>query len=777
MIAGATRGKGGIALARHLLKESDDQTVEVLPPRGLAAETLSEQIRELVAIAAHGRTARPIHHVHIDPPLDAHNPAEIIDKFIEHYEREFGLQDVQRCGVFHTKSGRTHAHIVWSLVRDDGSVVSLAHDHPRREKVSRITEFECGLPFVRGKHNRSAAAALRNEGRADVAEAMLEAGLLNGKRPIAHSTPRQRAQAERTSVPLDEIRIQALAAWQASNDARTFAVALHSFDFSVASGKLGFVLVDRTGAVHSLTRTLAAAAREEGIEKVTAAAVRRRLAGINFPTIKEIKDGRNAQSSSRKSRRSNFQRSEVRPRDIARVTPTLVSAPREPGRRDKSIGRDQWSAHGDRPNSQSPEHNPRTPRRRTIERVAVIRIGGDDSFRKLRSSAEAIMSGERRPKSLRRLAFERAAVVSLSGTDFTAAKACAAKLAAGSSLDHTLLGALTEARMKSLKPAKKLDYRTQLLADIAPRGFDAAEFSNDLHMVKKPTPNNPRSRILTRDGGWIEIDTVSGKPIRTWGQVGRAQVLAQTLADSLGVEVEHLTRTMSLGANAHALKVIKSSEHSITSLAVWWSMRGFAAVDGPDGCWIDAGRSRIRDTGDQLEIHGGLTEAAIEATLVKARGAWDSCMYLHGRWTQAEQDQLWIAAQRQGIDVANCSPSQSVQNAWRAEQDLEAKNDKTILAVRTEIVDARDLIEAANGDLSAAARLPRSLQAFVALHLDDKQRKELAVQSIAELIPELKRFRAIGTVELDAYETSGRKFALPKAEDGKQGPEYAHSPR
>ena len=220
MIAGATRGTGGPALARHLTKTKDGQEVVVMPARGLASDDLQGQIRELVASAAHGRTSRPVHHVHIDPPPDAPNPEEIIQTFLTHYEREFGLEDAQRCGVHHVKHGRRHGHYVWSLVRDDGSVVSLAHDHARREKVSRIVEFEHNLPMVRGKHNRSAAAALRKEGRADVADAMTSAGLLSGTRPVAHSTPRQRAQAERTSVPLDEIRTQALAAWKASDDAR-----------------------------------------------------------------------------------------------------------------------------------------------------------------------------------------------------------------------------------------------------------------------------------------------------------------------------------------------------------------------------------------------------------------------------------------------------------------------------------------------------------------------------------------------------------------------------
>lgn len=246
MITGATRGAGGAALARHLLATKDGQRVLVMPSRGLAAEDLKGQIAEFVADAAHGRTDRPVHHIHVDPPPEAANPNGIIATFLRHYEAELDLRGNQRCGVFHQKSARRHAHIVYSLVGETGRVVDLRHEYARREKVSRKTEFECGLPMVKGKHNRAVAQALRKQGREDVAVAMETAGLLAGRRPVAHSTPRQRAQAERTSVPLDDVRSAAFTAWTTSDDARSFVAALHASGFDVANGERGLVLVDRS---------------------------------------------------------------------------------------------------------------------------------------------------------------------------------------------------------------------------------------------------------------------------------------------------------------------------------------------------------------------------------------------------------------------------------------------------------------------------------------------------------------------------------------------------
>lgn len=698
MIAGATRGTGGPALARHLLKRQNGQDVIVMPARGLAADDLKGQIRELVASAAHGRTSRPVHHVHIDPPPDAPNPEAIIETFIRNYEAEFGLENAQRAGVFHTKSGRRHAHVVWSLVRDDGSVVSLAHDHARREKVSRITEFECELDFVKGKHNRSAAKALRAEGRADVADAMEAAGLLDGKRPVAHSTPRQRAQAERTSVPLDEIRNQALAAWKVSDDAKSFAVALHAFGSVVATGERGLVLVDSSAGTHSLNRVLAAAARAAGEDKITAAMIRKRIAGIRFPTVEEVKNGRAGRAERRNPEASNGREAELGEPVAA---PEITGGP---GRRDESDRRIESPPVSDRGNSRA-SHSGIAAARKRIRGRAAERLIGDIDLQEINRRKGAIM-----------------------------------------------------------KQIKAQNFKADLLAKIAPAGFQSYPFSADLRMIKMPAPGQSTSRIMVNDGGWIEVDT-KRRIVRTWGPSGRAQVLAAALASKLGVEVEHLAKTAGFSANSEALKVTKMSEDAVKSLTIWWAARGFSATAAPDGCWITAGRARILDHGNHMEIHGGLTEEAINATLVKAKEVWGGGLYLDGEWTPAEQDVIWIAAQRRGIDVANCNPSAKIQAAWKREQDASAKNVRIISGVRSEMIDAQDLIAAAHGDKTSIIRLPGNLQAFIAIYLDDEQRRHLAAQSVADVIPQLNRFRQLGAAELEAWEKrTGRKFTPPQPE-------------
>lgn len=700
MIAGATRGSGGSALSRHLLSCKGGQQVLVMPSRGLAAEDLRGQIAEIVADAAHGRTDRPIHHVHVDPPPDASNPNEIIGVFLRNYEIEFGLRGNQRAGVFHLKSERQHAHVVYSLVGQDSRVADLRHEYARREKVCRVTEFECGHPLIKGRHNRAVEQALRKDGRIDIADAMVTAGLLDGKPGIAHSTPRQRAQAERTDVPIDEIRSTALAAWRASDDARSFAIALHTFGSIVATGEKGLLLVDRSGSVHSLNRLLAAAARAAGEDRITAAAVRKRLSGINFPPLKEAKNVR--------SRRQNPDGGSGSAADIGASVATS-----EP------VGRGGWAEQS----------------ARRIERPAAGNSGD------LGAPTENITAHRKRVR-------DRVATLALSSIDFQ-------------SIIKNGRDIMTE--------FKAQEFKAKLLAGIAPKGFDAHAFAVDLRMIKEPATGKTATRILMTDGGWIEYDP-HARSVRTWGSPGRAQVLARALGASIGVEVTHLAKTASIGADAAALKVTKVSEDAVHLLVGWWTARGYSATAAPDGCWINAGRARILDRGDSMEIHGGLTDEAVAATILKAKKAWGGGVYLDGFWTQAEQDHIWLAAMRADVEVQNCSPSILIQQAWDRECEVSAKTARTISAIKTEIADAQRLLEAAQGDVEAAKKLPGSLQAFVGIYLDDDQRRELAAQPIAEIVPNLERFRKLGAVELESYQApTGKRVAFAEPEKDKAG--------
>jgi len=290
VITGGTRGKGlGRALARHLLHAGNE--VRVLPARSLGGSSLHEQIREIVAQSAGGRTDRPIYHVFCSPEPSARDGAAARQAFWDLFEREFGLSGQPYCGVEHTKDGRKHEHRVYGLVLPSGKIVDLRFDYARREKCARIVEHAQGLPAVPSRHARTVSRRLHSEGRHDVAAWMEAAGTTTAPRPEAPLTPRERMVQERTDTLLDATRTATLEAWRASNDGSAFVVALRARGLDLRLGRRGPVIVDGSGAAHLTTRVIGAAARRFEGARIPAAEVQVRLAGLTLERIDDAGDG------------------------------------------------------------------------------------------------------------------------------------------------------------------------------------------------------------------------------------------------------------------------------------------------------------------------------------------------------------------------------------------------------------------------------------------------------------------------------------------------------
>lgn len=77
---------------------------------------------------------------------------------------------------------------------------------------------------------------------------------------------------------------------------------------------------------------------------------------------------------------------------------------------------------------------------------------------------------------------------------------------------------------------------------------------------------------------------------------------------------------------------------------------------------------------------------------------------------------------------------------------------ETIGLVRASAREAQDLLAGNRGDPAALGRLSAELQAFVASYLDDDQRSELARAEVADVVPELHRFKALGRQEMGQIE-------------------------
>ncbi|MEP3049574.1 MAG: hypothetical protein ABJL55_17115 [Roseibium sp.] len=257
----------------------------VLPSRGLAADNPLDAMRELEAISAIGRTKRPIHHVHVDPPVGRENP-ELLLRHRELYEAEFGLQDAPSFSVSHEKNGRLHEHRVYTIVQENGRCIDLSWERARREKISRIIEFEFGLPMIAGRHNKAVEKALRQDGRHDVADAIVAAGIIDQPRPEAVS-PEERHIAERTGVSARSLDARVLAAWKAADSGPSFRAALEDRGIFVAQGTKTLVVL-QDGKPESLNRVLSREAKKQGFGKISAADVKKRLSGLNIPDLADL---------------------------------------------------------------------------------------------------------------------------------------------------------------------------------------------------------------------------------------------------------------------------------------------------------------------------------------------------------------------------------------------------------------------------------------------------------------------------------------------------------
>jgi hypothetical protein len=292
MIAGATRGGGGPYIVRHLLTQGlagielgANEYVEITGGRGLLADDLDGMVRELTARGAHGRTDRPLIHVHADPPPGRDWTAAEWKRWWSLYEAEFDLADRPFVEVTHRKHGREHKHRLYLAVRADGSVVNLSHEYARREKLSRIAEHETGAAFVLGRHNRAVHQRLLEEGRDDVAAAMSAAGLLKASRPEALS-PGARQQAERTGMDIVSVDAAVLAAWQVSDGGPALVAALRAAGLRLVMGTKEVLVADGAGRLHPnpLGKLLGRASKAAGLERIGAAEVRQRLKGIEVPS-------------------------------------------------------------------------------------------------------------------------------------------------------------------------------------------------------------------------------------------------------------------------------------------------------------------------------------------------------------------------------------------------------------------------------------------------------------------------------------------------------------
>lgn len=300
---------------------------------------------------------------------------------------------------------------------------------------------------------------------------------------------------------------------------------------------------------------------------------------------------------------------------------------------------------------------------------------------------------------------------------------------------------------RKLSSDRQQDYRLGLLRDRYPDAALPTSFAASVYMVD--VRDRFRTRVLLRDGSWVEHDP-RARLVRTWGpRSDIADALATSLGDDTGHAVERLERRASSRCPGAPRRSAPLPEAEAIGLADRWRRRGYEAVtESPAGVVVGVGTSRIVDRGDSLDVHGPVSDETLRALASKAREDWGGRLALDGAWPQEATDRLWAECRRQGVILEGVEPSPAALAAWQSATAIEADEANVLRAVRSAARDADDVLAAAAGDVAALGRLPDELRAFVSGHLDDEQRADLLRADRDEVLSALLAFRRLGAEEL-----------------------------
>ncbi len=292
MIGSINTSAGGHRLALHLDNRATNETVRVTRIQGLVSQTIAEAMAELQKLAKGARAGHPLVHAVASPHLEL-TETQWEDHWSE-IDSEFGLCAQPFVEVEHRKIGlggrvAPHRHRIYLRIQVDRRAIPIAHAAPRCEKVSRITEFAVGEPAVSGRFNRTVIAALRREGRHNVADHLVSLGFDRVARPVAASSS-ERQQAERNQdLAADEVWARAWRAWMQSHDAVGFIENLQREHLLVAQGDKGPVVVSPGGSVASLRRAVANGASRAGAAKPRQKDIIDRLRNLELPTLQDAR--------------------------------------------------------------------------------------------------------------------------------------------------------------------------------------------------------------------------------------------------------------------------------------------------------------------------------------------------------------------------------------------------------------------------------------------------------------------------------------------------------
>lgn len=238
ILKGSQRG-GARNLADHLMNDRDNDHISLMELRGFIAGDLRGALAEAYAISKGTKCEQFLFSLSLSPPKEIEVSEQDLQDAADRAEEKLGLDGQPRAIVFHEKEGRRHAHVVWSRIDAQSmKAINLPHFKNKLMSLSRELYLDHGWELPDG---------LRRDG---------------GKSPL-NFTLAEWQQAKRLKLDPREIKQSFIDAWQQSDNAQSFQVALEDKGYFLSQGdRRGFVALDVNGEVFSVPRMLGVKTKE-----------------------------------------------------------------------------------------------------------------------------------------------------------------------------------------------------------------------------------------------------------------------------------------------------------------------------------------------------------------------------------------------------------------------------------------------------------------------------------------------------------------------------------
>lgn len=234
ILHGNSRGGAG-DLARHLLRDDENDHVTVHEIRGFMADDVEGAFKEVDALSRGTRCEKFLFSLSLSPPHSADCSDKDFEKAIAKAEKSLGLDNQPRVIVFHEKGDNRdrHAHVVWSRIDvDEMKAIPLPYNRMKMREVSRDLFIEHGWDVPCGLINRE-------------------------ERNPLNFTLEEYQHAKRIGKDARQIKQDLQDAWAMSDNAATLQHALNERGFRLAKGdRRSFVAVDAQGEVFSLPKQI-----------------------------------------------------------------------------------------------------------------------------------------------------------------------------------------------------------------------------------------------------------------------------------------------------------------------------------------------------------------------------------------------------------------------------------------------------------------------------------------------------------------------------------------